>query len=166
MKSLVKNKKQPSHLTENIDIDVTPIMNMFIILIPFLVSMAVFAHLSVLPFTLPPSAGVGSGGPKKEDLKLTVAMNAEGYMLTLGENVLDSIPLTGGEYDFAALTEALATKREDLKHKDEIVLAVNDGVIFDNVVSSMDHCRDAGFTKIGLAGGNTKTAPVNGDREE
>ena len=50
--------RRPSGLDGNAEIDVTPVMNMFIILIPFLVSMAVFTHLAThalsLPVTAPP----------------------------------------------------------------------------------------------------------------
>lgn len=164
-KSIIKDSKRPSRLVENIDLDVTPVMNMFIILIPFLVSMAVFAHLAILPFTLPPAAGQGSG-PKPEDLKLTVTMTARGITLSMGENVLDSIPVAGQGYDYEALTAALVRQRPGLGHQDEVVIAVDDGIIFDKVVRCMDHCRDAGFTKIGLASGTSQdTLADNGPPE-
>jgi biopolymer transport protein ExbD len=46
--TLYKSQRPPSELVESADLDVTPVMNMFIILIPFLVSMAVFTNLSIL----------------------------------------------------------------------------------------------------------------------
>jgi len=117
--------------------------------------MAVFAHLSILPFTLPPAAGMGKG-PKEEDLKLTVSMTAKGFTLSLGENVLDTIPRAGEGYNYSGLTTSLKKQRGGLKHQDDVIIAVNDGIIFDKVVLCMDHCRDAGFTKIGLASGTSE----------
>ncbi len=45
--------------SEVFDIDVTPVMNMFVVLIPFLVSMAVFSHFASHDFYLPSNAGAG-----------------------------------------------------------------------------------------------------------
>ena len=39
------------------------------------------------------------------------------------------------------------------QHDDTVVIAVDDEVIFDDVVKCMDACRYAGFTEIGLAAG-------------
>ena len=152
MKSILNSSKRPSVQADEIDIDVTPIMNMFIILIPFLVSMAVFAHLAILPFTLPPAAGAGKG-PKTDDLKITIAMSKSGHAITLGEKILETLPRIKDTYDYAELTNTLTKYRTSLKHKDEVVIAVDDGIKFDHVVHTMDYCRDALFTKIGLASG-------------
>jgi biopolymer transport protein ExbD len=48
-------KKSTSKEIELFDLDVTPVMNLFMVLIPFLVSMAVFTHLAVVDFSLPPA---------------------------------------------------------------------------------------------------------------
>jgi len=43
-----------------IELDVTPVMNLFMVLIPFLVSMAVFTHIAVIDFSLPPARYQGT----------------------------------------------------------------------------------------------------------
>ena len=57
MKLSFLNHQPPSEAADVADLDVTPVMNMFVILIPFLVSMAVFAHVSIIEFSLPPNVG-------------------------------------------------------------------------------------------------------------
>ena len=56
---------------EQIDLDVTPVMNLFMVLIPFLVSMAVFTHIAVIDFSLPPgdAAGDSQGEHQKTNAK-------------------------------------------------------------------------------------------------
>jgi len=151
VKSLLKNPKRPTHQLEAVNLDVTPVMNMFVILIPFLVSMAVFAQLSVLKFSLPSNAGAEQGGPQKKDLKLTVVMSPEAFLLTIGEMLVDSIPSTEEGLDFDRLSQALAENRETLTRKEEVVLAVDDKINFDNIVQTMDVCRNGGFSKIALS---------------
>jgi biopolymer transport protein ExbD len=153
MKSLRQNSKQPSTKVGTIDLDVTPVMNMFVILIPFLVSMAVFTHYSVLEFGLPPNAGVGSGGPKKTDLKLTVVMHQAGFDLTVGDSLMNTVPLNMDTGGLSSLEESLAEVRAYLNRKNEVVVAVNDGIVFDKVVQVMDVCRKTGFEKVALAEG-------------
>lgn len=142
----------PSDLAEAVDLDVTPVMNMFVILIPFLVSMAVFTHFSILEFSLPPNVGTGldisNGKPK---LKLTVVLTRDYLAVTCGENMLDSIPLVRGEYNYPALQESLAAHRNATENQSEAVVAVRDGVRFKHVVTVMDRVKEKGFTRIGLS---------------
>ena len=153
-----KRTKTPSEfVAEVIDIDVTPVMNMFIILIPFLVSMAVFTHLTLIEFSLPPNVGTGldtsKGQPK---LKITIVVTADYLGITHGEKMLDSIPLVNDEYDYNTFYTTLSLRRKESDIKDEVVVAVQDGIRFKYVVKIMDRCRDAGFEKVGLS-----SAPEN-----
>src|SRR4030042_2074366 len=136
--------KTPSQVAEEvIDIDVTPVMNMFIILIPFLVSMAAFTHLAILDFSLPPNVGIGldtsQGKPK---LKMTVVVSKDYCAITHGETMLDSIARTGDDCDYEMLFTQLKIRREQIEIKDEIIVAVQDIIAFQKVVKVMDRCRD------------------------
>ena len=153
MKQTFSKSTHPSNSVDTPELDVTPIMNMFIILIPFLVSMAVFTHLSVLHFSLPPNAGSGlSDSTAKPKLKITVVIAENHCAIIHGENMLDSIACTGGNYDTDVLTSRLKICREQENVlSDEVIVAVRNRIAFKNVVSLMDVCRNAGFTKIGLS---------------
>ncbi len=154
-----KKSRSPSEAAaEVIDIDVTPVMNVFIILIPFLISMAVFTHLSIIEFSLPPNVGVGldeaAGKPK---LKLTIVVAKKYLAISHGENLLDSIPVNGNEYE--ELYKKLLARRETADIRDELVVAVADAIPFQQVINVMDRCRDAGFEKVGLS-----SAPEEAER--
>ena len=51
---------------ETFDLDITPMMNIFMILIPFLVSMAVFTQIAVVEFSLPPAQSPGAAGSDEQ----------------------------------------------------------------------------------------------------
>jgi biopolymer transport protein ExbD len=134
------------------EIDVTPIMNMFIILIPFLVSMAVFTHLAVLRMSLPPNVGAGlAGSDDTPKVKMTMVVAPEYLAITHGDKMLDSIPVVDGEYDLAAFAARLDKWRAIPDCSDEAIVAVRDKVRFKHVVHVMDACRKAGFAKLGLS---------------
>ena len=152
MKTFLKKSPHPSDTAQVADLDVTPVMNMFIILIPFLVSMAVFTHLAVLHFSLPPNAESGCAVPgEKPRLKLTVVIAEEYLAVTRGERMLDSLPAENGWYNLPLLAERVAQYRADDEQADEAVVAVRNSIPFEDVVRVMDICRSAGFTRIGLS---------------
>jgi len=156
--SLFRSNRPPSEAAEVPDLDVTPIMNMFIILIPFLVSMAVFTHLSIVEFSLPPNVGnasldTSSGKPK---LKLTIVLGSDFMSITRGATVLDSLSCKNGNFPFDSIAVRLAIRKQQVTDEDseigkEVVIASRDAVRFKNVVKTMDMCKELGFDKVGLS---------------
>jgi biopolymer transport protein ExbD len=150
--SLFQRNKPVSETAEDNEIDVAPVMNMFIILVTFLISMTVFTHIAILQFTLPPNVSKGldqsQGKPK---LRLTVRLGSDFLGIVLGEKLLDSLPVNGGTFPFEAFATRLKERRADAGEQDEIVIASRDEIAFKHVVRVMDLCRDAGFAKVGLS---------------
>jgi len=150
--SLFKMSRPPSDMAEA-DVDVTPVMNMFVILIPFLVSMAVFTQVAIIDFSVPPDAGQASAQPAgKPRLKLTVLLTESFIGVVEGDNLLDSLPMFGGQYPFDSLKHTLSARRLQSDFPDEVVVAVRDGIAFKYAVKAMDVGRESGFTKIGISG--------------
>ncbi len=141
-----------------VDLDVTPVMNMFIILIPFLVSMAVFSHLAVHSFSLPADEGPGEA-KTADELPLTVALAADRIVVARGEWTLGEAARGESSYDWNALVTALESARVRLPQVDDVVVAVDDAVVCADVVGALDRCREAGYGEVGLAAG------TNLDRE-
>ncbi len=157
--SLFRLVRPPSQSAESPDVDVTPVMNMFIILIPFLVSMAVFTHVSIIDFSVPAQMGQGmndnSGKPK---LKLTVLISNTFVGIAQGENLLDSLPVRSGVFPFDSLEKRLEYRRTQSDYPDEIVIASRDSVALKHVVNVMDIGRACGFSKIGISGATSDPA--------
>jgi biopolymer transport protein ExbD len=150
--SFIKHQP-PSEVAAEIELDLTPMMSMFLILLPFLVSMAVLTHLTILEFSLPPNVGPGSGGPstEKPKLKLTLVVAPEYLLVTHGERMLDSLPTVQGQYDFDRLSATLIRRKQELNLENELVVASRDRIRLKNIVALMDRCKAAGFEKIGLS---------------
>jgi biopolymer transport protein ExbD len=144
----------PSDAIEaEIDLDVKPMMNVLIILIPFLVSVAEYTRLAIIDMSLPPnvtSVG-GAGQGEKPKLKLTVVVAPSYLCVTLGETMLDSIARKGQDYAYDSLAARLSSRRLTADVKDEVIVAPRDGIQFKHVVRVMDACRKTGFDKISLA---------------
>ena len=150
--SLFKENLLPSDAMDGIDIDITPMMNMFIILVTFLVSMAVFTHMAILDFTLPPNVDAGLDMSKgKPKVKITVRLGSDYCGIVMGEKLLDSLPVVAGEFPFSALAAKLALRRKETSEQDEVVIAPLDAIAFKQVVRVMDISRETGFTKTGLS---------------
>jgi biopolymer transport protein ExbD len=152
--SLFTKSFVPSDAIESeIDLDVKPMMNVLIILIPFLVSVAEYTRLAIIDMSLPPNVTSigGAGQGEKPKLKLTVVVAPSYFSVTLGDAVLDSIARKGPEYPYDTLAARLSTRRLTADVKDEVIIAPRDGIQFKYVVRVMDACRKTGFDKISLA---------------
>jgi len=159
--SIVKgnNRLKISECGDAADVDVTPMMNVLMILLPVLISMAVFTKVAMIQFSVPPNVGTqlnnDSGKPK---LKMTVIIAKDFYAITYGEQMLDSIESdTNAEY---ILSNRIARHKSSFDIQDEAVVAVRDNVDFQRMVRVMDICRENGFEKIGVSGATEN--PDNG----
>lgn len=135
-----------------IDIDVTPIMNMLVVLIPILISMAVFTHYSVHKFFLPSNAGSSLSqdqGPVK--LKTTVLVDKEYLLIAVGGEQVDSLQKESAGFNESALQLALSKGRAQADDTAKVVISVRDNVAFESAVEIMDYCRAAGFANVGLS---------------
>jgi biopolymer transport protein ExbB len=115
---------------EAADTDVTPMLNLMVMLIPFLLTSSEFVKMGAIELKLPESTqgGGGGGAEVRQDAKLElgIVITSRGFTLfhyfkpedktqqaSLGEKQPD-IPLAaGGKYDFEALNAKLA----DVKKK-------------------------------------------------
>jgi len=117
---------------EEADTDVTPMLNLMVLLIPFLLTSSEFVKMGTIELKLPESTGGGGGGggggeeQKEVKLDLGIVVTAKGFTLfhyfkqekaegvPLSERTPD-VPLKNGAYDFEGLNAALAeVKRKTL----------------------------------------------------
>jgi biopolymer transport protein ExbD len=150
--SLLRETNLLSDSGEDNEIDIAPVMNMFIILVTFLISMVVFTHVAILEFSVPPNVGTGLDQSKgKPKLRLTVRVGSDYLGIVLGDRLLDSLPVIDGNFPFESLAAHLHTRRGETAIQDEIVIASRDEIAFKQVVHVMDICRETGFSKVGVS---------------
>jgi biopolymer transport protein ExbD len=139
--------RRPSAVAGVADLDVTPVMNMFIILIPFLISMAAFTRLAAQDFSLP-----GNEEPEhtteRVDLPLTVAVGVAGLLVVQGDVVVAELPRLDSGQDLPGLTSVLRRQAPV-----RLVVAIDNPVTTAEIVACLDACRAAGCSDVGLAAG-------------
>lgn len=153
-----RRDKALSSLLDEPDLDVTPVMNILTILIPFLVSMAVFTRVAAIGFSLPPAAAEGeapAAGEQKEEnrLDISIALTDQGFTVTGTGQVLPLIPKVGGRYDLPALNRILRAIKMQYPLQEDVVLIIEPDIFYEDIVQVMDLCRDSQFPNIGMSGG-------------
>lgn len=151
-------KKSAGRDLEMIELDVTPVMNLFMVLIPFLVSMAVFTHLAVIDFSLPPAQmnSEEAGEAKELDISIVISMPTEtspgGFRIVGTGKKLDLIPMLKGKFQFEVLRTLLKEVKFQYPSQKSVVLVIDGNVIYDDIITFMDICRESQFPDIGLSG--------------
>ncbi len=145
-----------------IDLDMTPMMNMLIILISFLVTMVVFTQLAVIKFNLPPSQG-GAGEEAKADssdtkekgpdVDITVVISESGFQVIGEGRKLDPIPKSSKGYDYPQLGMFMKKLKEEYPTSDNVVLLIDSNIVYQDIITSMDVMREQKFPNILLSGG-------------
>ncbi len=137
------------------EIDMVPIMNMFLVLIPFLLASSNFLNLKAINTSVPVMAQTTSQvePEKKPEIKITatVKLKKEGFDLQatsseLSEDKLkkmDAVVNNGndGKYQYAQLAEALSKIKQLYPKSDTLILMPNDAVLYDSIVNTMDVAR-------------------------
>lgn len=143
---------------EPIDLDMTPMMNMLIILISFLVTMVVFTQLAVIKFNLPSSEAGAGGAPSdtaraEEDVDITLVVTESGFQIVGEGGKRDPIPKGAKGYDFKGLAESMRKLRSEFPTAQSVVMLIDTSIVYQDIVTAMDVCRDNKFPNILLSGG-------------
>ena len=131
---LMRREHKPAELL------LVPMIDIFTVLVTFLLMTAVFSRIAVMQIDLPSSADVKPTEPK---FRLEVIVRQDGFELSDGKQSIGMIPKLSGAYDLNALTEGvLAVKREHPSSEDASVLSERK-VPYDALVKVMDAIRSA-----------------------
>jgi biopolymer transport protein ExbD len=131
-----------------------PMIDIFTVLVTFLLMTAVFSRITVIQLDLPSAA---DGAPSEPAFRLEVIVRKEGFELTNGTERIAAIPTVNGQYDLKTLTEmALALKREHPQTDNASVL-MDPSVNYDNLILAMDAIRD---TEVPGTGSDTRPMKV------
>jgi biopolymer transport protein ExbD len=137
---------------EPFDLDITPMMNIFMILIPFLVSMAVFTQIAVVEFSLPPAQVPGESDEQNKELDISIVVTPGGFQIVGTGRKLDMVQKAQGEYQFAQLRALLKAIKFQYPSQKSVVIVFDGEVLYDDIIKFMDICRESQFPDIGLSG--------------
>jgi biopolymer transport protein ExbD len=127
--------KRPAQL------EITAFLNLIVVLVPFLLSTAVFPRLAVLDLTLPAqSSGVET---LKGDLQLEVVIRPEALVVQdrIGGKIMDIANKESG-YDFRTLSQLMQELKSRFPDKTEASILAEPNTPYDVLVQVMDAVRE------------------------
>jgi biopolymer transport protein ExbD len=145
---------------ENTELNLTPIMNLMVVMIPILLSSTQFVKIGILELNLPPSVGATTAGsasalPKETQrtLDLTVSITDRGFYISSalavlpGDGANPTIPKKAdGTYDFEELGKKLyevkQKAREYFPDTESIVIQAEQEISYQILVNTMDASRE------------------------
>jgi biopolymer transport protein ExbD len=123
------------------ELNLVPMIDIFTVLVTFLLMTAVFSRLSIMQLQLPSATDASAGPPPA--FRLEVIVRKDGFELTDGADRIGAIPMLNGKYDFEALSaKAVSLKRDNPKADDASVLMEKD-IEYDYLIQVMDTVRSA-----------------------
>lgn len=129
--------KTPAHL------EITAFINLIVVLVPFLLSTAVFSRLAVMDLNLPAQQAAVEQ-LKVADLQLEVVLRNDA--IEVGDRIgglIQRIPLVGAEHDYKSLGTLMLQVKSRFPDKTEATLLAEPQTPYDHLVQAMDAVRSS-----------------------
>ncbi|MEW6442683.1 MAG: biopolymer transporter ExbD [bacterium] len=142
------------------NVDLTPVMSLFIILVPLLLVTAVFERMAAVKTYLPEASTLAAQPDKEKklptgmveirlllredglELEATLSHDPDGKEKETYEDTRYSFPVEADQYPLGELQKVLKNLKHDYPRQEEIVFLVADGVTYDVIVQAMDTARE------------------------
>jgi biopolymer transport protein ExbD len=102
---LIRRERKPAELL------LVPMIDIFTVLVTFLLMTAVFSRIAIMQIDLPSSV---APKPEEPKFRLEVIVRQDGYELSDGKQAIATIPKVSGAYDLKALTEGVLAAADPL----------------------------------------------------
>ena len=131
---LMRRERKPAELL------LVPMIDIFTVLVTFLLMTAVFSRITIMQIDLPSSV---AAKPEEPKFRLEIIVRQGGFELSDGRQAIGTIPKVSDAYDLNGLTErVLAVKREHPTSEDASVLS-EPKIPYDELIQVMDSIRSA-----------------------
>lgn len=142
----------------DMDLDIKPVMNLMVVLIPLLLAGAEFVKLSIIEINLPPQSQ-GGGGEEEQNpdreleqrLNLSIVITKSGFSITSPSMVLPgateegpTIPINDDNtFDYAKLKEKLIEVKKmvlekPIKDKDSVIITASADIEYQVIIDVID----------------------------
>lgn len=118
-----------------------PMIDIFTVLVTFLLMTAVFSRLTIMQLQLPSATDASSGPPPA--FRLEVIVRKDGFELTDGSDRIGAIPKLDGKYDFEALSAKAVSLKHDYPKSDDASVLLEKDIAYDYLIQVMDAVRSA-----------------------
>ena len=139
----IRRRKKPEQLETDIMelLNLTPMMDVFTVLVVFLLITAVFTSITVMDLSVPTSAG--GAASNKPNFAIEVIVRKSGLEIANGKAVEAAIPKKDGKYDLQLLTEILDRLKAKYPEKEDATVLMESKVEYDSLIQVMDAVRGA-----------------------
>ncbi len=136
------------------EVNITPVMNLFLVLIPFLLLTAEFVRIAVLELNLPSAAAMPQQPKKKSNKPLVLIMlRIEDNQIRIkAPRINGMVKKNGADYQFDKLVQELKKLKKSFPDIREVTVQPTDNIKYDTIVHVMDACRDNGFPNVSISG--------------
>jgi biopolymer transport protein ExbD len=115
-----------------------PMIDIFTVLVTFLLMTAVFSRIAIVELDLPSSAGGPVTEPK---FRLEVIVRDAGFELSNGKEVIAAVPKVDGGYDLKTLSELAQALKQDHPESDDASVLLEPAIPYDDLIQAMDAIR-------------------------
>ena len=146
-------RTQRFHKLVEADLEIMPLMNLFVVLIPMLLLSAVFVEIAAIRMSAPGDSA--DSEPPAPGLELAVVIHEQNYVIR-GRNIPVTEIARSNRNDTAAadqLLEALQEIATAHPENDALRIISQNSTKYDEIVAVMDQSRDAGIPQISLQAG-------------
>lgn len=138
-RSHVRQQLKPSGLL------LVPMIDIFTVLVTFLLMTAVFARITIFQLDLPSAAGSNTNEPA---FRLEVIVRKEGFELTNGTRVIATVPKVGDAYDVTTLNALAVSLKKDYPRVDSASVLMEPDVEYDHMIQAMDAIRSTELSNV------------------
>ena len=115
-----------------------PMIDIFSVLVTFLLMTAVFSRITILELDLPSSQSTGASAPV---FRLEVIVRKQGLELTNGTQPIATVPRVNGDYDLATLTRLATALKQDHPEANAASVLLEPDIAYDHLIQVMDAIR-------------------------
>lgn len=122
-------------------LNLTPLMDVFTVLVVFLLITAVFTSITIMELSVPTSAGAAAAS--QPNFAIEVIVRKAGLEIANGRSVEAVIPKKEDRYDLEKLSEMLRELKAQYPEKEDATVLMEPRVEYDYLVQVMDTVRSA-----------------------
>jgi biopolymer transport protein ExbD len=131
-------RKYAHRIKKPAELMLVPMIDIFTVLVTFLLMTAVFSRIAIVELDLPSAA---AGPATKPAFRLEVIVRKEGFELSNGKEVIAAIPKVDGAYDLKTLSEHVYALKQDYPEQDDASVLLEPKIAYDDLIQAMDAVR-------------------------
>jgi len=143
VKPRARGQRRRAHIESRVDLDITAFLNLMVVLLPFLLTTAVFSRLAVIavdvPTPTPETVVAPPPLPNPNRYSLALRLEEDAVVVRSGKDAPISVPRNAaGAYDAARLSEVLAAVKAAHPEHDAADLYARPGTPYEELIAVMD----------------------------